>query len=1246
MNVRSKRTTPIVTAIVLLVFFLLGINTSNPTPGANAQSQPGPVIPAEAGVEFVPGQILVRFHPATSKGRADQILAAQGVSRLRRIPALGVDVLQLPEQAPLEKTLQAFRHLPEVAYAEPNYILHIAQTSEWQDNQWAPQKIHAPQAWVAIPDPAPVVIAVVDTGVDYRHSQLQPNLWSNAAEVNGVAGVDDDQNGYVDDLHGWDFANNDNDPLDDHFHGTHVAGIAAAAYSSGPDSMVGICPFCQIMPVKALDATGSGSLDVVANGITYAADQGAQVINLSLGATMGATTLQNAITYAWNHGAMVAAAAGNNGVQTMFYPAAYPEAVAVASTNIDDMRSCFSNYGAWGTDFVDVSAPGESIYSATPLDESGLDTYNIYSGTSMASPHVAGLAGLLFAQNASRTNAQVRELIETTTIDLGPSGLDPFFGSGRIDALRAVTNDQTAIPPAEGLFSSNPTASGYAHARKLVQDTNGVLHLIWHTQEGSLYSIRYATSNDQGATWNLQPDVTSSSLETYHPALAVDGSYLYVAFPQKSDSSAGAYYRILFTRKALGGGGWSPPQALMGGTYNAVRPDLFLDPTNGRLHLVASSLDDNRSVYYRASGDQGANWTSLHSIDPTTSSTASNSRYATVHAHGQNVYIAARTVTPSFFITYYYLHTVRSTDGGETWFDQTKISSYTAYITGEYGVSLAGVGDRLYMAYEVGGGIYFRRFDGSAWSDYLQVSTGAWPSITQGQDGQAWLVWEQDDNLMLGHYTGSAWEAPETLVPGNGLNSAHYPNLKLGLAGENIIGAHTSCSGAPFNLVIDSIPVDGSPPPSPTTSPTTTSTETPTTTPTPTSSVTPTTTPTATSTTTVTPTTTPSATPTSTVTPTTTPTQTPTTTPTAAPGSVEDVSASVEISLAGAVSGSLVDTFADDGAAQTITEIETLGKPSLRYSYLEHKWGFDVPPGAAITFHANAWSPPSVDGDAFVFAYSIDDVNYTDMFAVADPVDTGNYQVFALPGSLSGRIWVRLADTNRVGGQRALDNVSIDHLFMRSESDPGDPPAAPSDLAAFAVATGQINLTWTDNASDEYGFRLERSTDGTHWEAAGSVGPDTTAYADSGLLANTTYFYRVLAYNGAGDSAVSNIASATTPAVSEASLHVGDLEGSSSPGRKDRWDATVTILVHDANEAPVGGATVSGIWTAGVNASDTCITNSSGICTLTKSNIKTSVPSVTFSVIDIAHATLPYQALDNHDLDGDSNGTSLVISMP
>jgi hypothetical protein len=248
--------------------------------------------------------------------------------------------------------------------------------------------------------------------------------------------------------------------------------------------------------------------------------------------------------------------------------------------------------------------------------------------------------------------------------------------------------------------------------------------------------------------------------------------------------------------------------ALMGGSYNAVRPDLFLDPANGRLHLVASSLDDAPYVYYRASSDQGLTWDPLRQVNPSTSTTASNTRYATVHANGPNIYIAARTVGKSLF-TVYYLHTVRSTDGGQTWFDQTKISSYTALLTGEYGVSLAGVGDRLYMGYRVGGG-RARRYDGAGWSNYQQLKRRLWPSITQAEDGQAWLTWENGDDLIDAPLHRFRLEAAEMLHDGNAPTSRSYPNLKLGTSASRVEWVSTSCNGA-SSMVVDGRTISSGP---------------------------------------------------------------------------------------------------------------------------------------------------------------------------------------------------------------------------------------------------------------------------------------------------------------------------------------------------------------------------------------------------------------------------------------------------
>jgi len=528
------------------------------------------------------------------------------------------------------------------------------------------------------------------------------------------------------------------------------------------------------------------------------------------------------------------------------YPAGYANAISVGSTNSGDKHSCFSNYKAG---YISVAAPGEAIYVIDITDST--NGYNYYSGTSLSTPHVAGLAGLILGKDPNLSNEQVRSIIQNSAVDLGSPGIDSAFGYGRIDALRAVTGDTSQTTPPDSLSSASDTATGYAHARKLVRDSAGKLHLIWHTDNGSLYRIRYATSVDNGNTWILQPDVFNSQYETYHPALAADADYLYVAIPSRGN--AATPYRILFTRKSLTGGAWSSAVSVISGTFNAVRPDLYVDPTNGRLHLVASSLDDSPNLYYLASNTQGASWGTLSQFNP--SGSTSNTRYASVYANGDNIYIATRTVSNLLFYTYYYLYTARSTNGGVTWIDQTQISSFLAFTAGEYGVSLAGVGDRLYMGYEVFSNLYFRRYDGAGWSNYLQLETGdaanvyKWPSITQADDGQAWLTFEVNGQLYMRHYDGATWGAKESIGTGN------YANLKRGAGGGKVEWVSTICNGSPFDLAYDSLNAGPPPPPS---SPTPTATNTPTPMFTNTSTSTNTSTPTSTNT----PTPSPSATPT------------------------------------------------------------------------------------------------------------------------------------------------------------------------------------------------------------------------------------------------------------------------------------------------------------------------------------------------------------------------------------------------
>ena len=257
-----------------------------------------------------------------------------------------------------------------------------------------------------------------------------------------------------------------------------------------------------------------------------------------------------------------------------------------------------------------------------------------------------------------------------------------------------------------------------------------------------------------------------------------------------------------------------------------------------------------------------------------------------------------------------------------------------------------------------------------------------------------------------------------------------------------------------------------------------------------------------------------------------------------------DVVVDGDIAGAGTVSGTYMATRTDNGTAQSIRERESGGKKSTRYSFLTHTWLADLPANAVATVHANAWSGGSSD-DSFVFSWSTDNTTYNELFTVSS-TDPANEQSFTLPGVVVGPIYIRVKDSDQTPGNRSLDTVFIDHLYIRVESGAGDPPAPPSDLAATAAGSSQINLVWTDNATDESGFKIERSLDNVNFSPVTTTGADVTSYADSGLTPNTTYWYRVSATNASGDSAWSNIDSAMTDAPPPPPLAPGGLTASSS----------------------------------------------------------------------------------------------------
>ncbi len=358
-------------------------------------------------------------------------------------PLTNVLLLELPDNVDEQRALQAYASLDEVEYAELNYLYYIFVTTNdaFFGSQYALysasyQGIDAVRGWDIEQGDQSVLVAVIDTGVDYTHEDL-------AGKV----------------VKGYDFVNEDFDPRDDHGHGTHVAGIIGAIANNGR-GIAGVCPGCSILAIKVVTADGSGANTWIANGISNAVNLGAQVINLSLGGIEKSQTIKLAVEQAYQSGVIVVAASGNDGSGVALYPAAFPEVIAVGATDKYGDHASFSNYGS----HVELAAPGQAIYSTLPGN-----TYEAWNGTSMASPHVAGLAGLILSRNPQLTNQQVRQVMAATSQDLGAAGRDTYYGYGRVNAYSALTQTPasgsgTTVPnyPEEPSYPGQPSyGSGY-----------------------------------------------------------------------------------------------------------------------------------------------------------------------------------------------------------------------------------------------------------------------------------------------------------------------------------------------------------------------------------------------------------------------------------------------------------------------------------------------------------------------------------------------------------------------------------------------------------------------------------------------------------------------------------------------------------------------------------------------------------------------------------------------------------------
>jgi thermitase len=396
--------------LVLLVSLLASLLAFS----AAARGEPAAVDRSQAGAPYVTGELIVTYEEAAPDRAVETLDEEAGAEVEEDLPALDARLLAFPQvkrdpsrdsrERDLERIKEDLATDPAVESVEYNYIGRLAYTPNDPKfrNQWGLKKTGFTEAWNRTRGSG-VKVAVVDTGAAVGHVDLRHKV-SQARDI----------------------VNGDNTVRDLSGHGTHVAGIIAAD-TNNRAGIAGGCPNCRLLVAKVFDGKNTGTVARFAKGIEWSADQGAEVINLSFTHPLPSTVEKNAIDYARSKGAVVVAAAGNNDTNKRTYPAAYLDSViAVAATSRDDRRASFSNYGGW----VDVAAPGVRVLSTVP---SG---YASWSGTSMATPHVSALAGLLASQGHGRANIEAR--IEHTAVDLGPRGRDPRYGAGRISADRAV----------------------------------------------------------------------------------------------------------------------------------------------------------------------------------------------------------------------------------------------------------------------------------------------------------------------------------------------------------------------------------------------------------------------------------------------------------------------------------------------------------------------------------------------------------------------------------------------------------------------------------------------------------------------------------------------------------------------------------------------------------------------------------------------------------------------------------------
>lgn len=519
-NANRNRQFSIRAAISLVVLAGMGVAAFAQDAGANkwleasAHRDAVAALRANPQLQRNPYAVLVRFNDDASAGTraaAKASAKATTIRKYRLVPGLELVHTTLSP----EKAVARLESMPGVEYAEIDAVLRADQggppqrfptSSTFYPYSWGMHNdgqffngrqatsgadVNCPEAWyVTIGDPD-FVVAIIDTGIQYIHHNLDENIWINVGEIAGN-GIDDDGNGYVDDIRGWDFYAADNDPMDENGHGTHTAGTVGAT----GQGVIGMMWQCKLMPLRFLGPTGNGLMSDAALALQYAVEKGVKVSNNSYGYSTGAIiqSLYDAIDASKAVGHIFVAAAGNSGRNNdgnkKHYPASYnlDNIISVAATNMNDARPSWSNYGATS---VDIGAPGEYILSTYLLNWGGPGyTQNYLSGTSMAAPHVAGAAGLVYVQNPTWTYQQVcSQIIATARPVASMAGVT--VSGGVLDAAAAL-GVYVPPPPSPPAVPGKPT---------IVKLTGEQVQVSWADNSNNEDGFRIRREKKQGSSW-------------------------------------------------------------------------------------------------------------------------------------------------------------------------------------------------------------------------------------------------------------------------------------------------------------------------------------------------------------------------------------------------------------------------------------------------------------------------------------------------------------------------------------------------------------------------------------------------------------------------------------------------------------------------------------------------------------------------------------------------------------------------